>query len=77
MQVIVPAVKWWLENHYEVVSRRSNNVNMALKEYVRLKQWLTPTMMAHIATTVVLDAIGRGTTFKTSVTKVTMEIGRH
>ena len=38
MQVLVPAVTYWLERHYEVVKAKSNNVNLACKEYHRLQQ---------------------------------------
>ena len=34
-------------------------------------------MMAHIATTVVIDNLGRGTTFKTPIGTVRMTIGKH
>ena len=77
MQLLVPAVALWLEKHYESTTRRSRRVNFALKEYNRLQSWLTPQMMAHIAVTVVLDSLGRGTTFRTPVGSVKMEIGRH
>ena len=77
MQLLVPAVALWLEKHYESTMRRSRRVNFALKEYSRLKAWLTPQMMAHIGVTVILDSLGRGTTFKTPVGSVKMYIGKH
>ena len=77
LQVLVPAVTYWLEHHYETVLRKSRVINLAIHEYDRLKQYVTPTMMAHIACTCTLDALGRGSTFKTKITTLKMNIGQH
>lgn len=77
LQTMVPAVAWWLENHYEFTVRRNNNVGTAAKHYLRLRRYLKPEMMAHIALTTVLDSMGRGTTFKTMMLKLKCDIDRH
>ena len=77
LQALVPAVAWWLEHHYEEQLKKSRLVNQAAKEYNRMKSWLTPAMMAHITCTVVLDNLGRGTTYKTKINTLRMYIGRH
>ena len=77
LQVLVPAVALWLDRHDGYSGRQSNYAAQGLKEFRRLKSYLTPEMMAHIAITVTLDSLGRGTTFRTTYNSLCMYIGKH
>ena len=77
LQILVPAVEWWLENHYEASTKNGRRVNQALAEYTRIKRYMSPLMMAHISTTVVLDNIGTGTRFKSRINSIQKLIGEY
>jgi DNA-directed RNA polymerase len=76
LQALVPAVAKWLELHYKHSVAKSNYTGQSLRQYVRLKEWVDDFTMAHIAVTVVLDQLGRGTTFRTPINTVQAHIGR-
>ena len=77
LQVLVPAVAWWLDNHDGYNSRQTNYACRSLKQFRNLKPYLSSEMMAHIAVTVMLDCLGRGTTFNTTYNSLCMYIGKH
>ena len=77
MQVLVPAVAWWLDNHYEAGLKRARTANVGAAQFSRMRGYVTTSMMAHIAVTVVLDKLGRGSTFRTPINTVRMWIGKH
>jgi DNA-directed RNA polymerase len=75
LQTLVPGAAYWLDHHIETSKRRSNCVGQAISEILRLSAWVDTTTMCHIATSVILDSLGRGTSFRTTITKVQIEIG--
>ena len=76
LRAMVPAIAKYLELHEEAVKRRQNNVGYCLAQYSRLKQYIDPFTMAHIAMSVVLNSLGRGICFKKPINSIRIQIGR-
>ena len=72
--ILVPFVAQWLDGHFEATAQRGR-AGVAVAELKRLEVWVDTTTMAHIALSVVLDCLGRGSTIKTKITAVKQLIG--
>jgi DNA-directed RNA polymerase len=73
---LVPALADWLEGRDEVIAMSPNRAGFALKEYRRIKTWLSPETIAHITISTILDQCGRGVSMKARISTVQKEIGR-
>jgi DNA-directed RNA polymerase len=72
---MVPAIADWLENH-EARALGRGRVGTAIKEYNRIKTWVEPVTIAHIALSVILDKLGRGTSLGAKINNVQVAIGQ-
>ena len=72
---IVPSAAYWLDKHYNYQQLRTRNVGHELVLMRRVTNWVDSYTLAHIGLTVILDLLGRGTTFKTPMTMVRKQIG--
>ena len=72
--ILVPFVANWLDKHFEATAQRGR-AGVAVAELTRLQVWVDTTTMAHIALSVVLDSLGRGSTIKTKITALKAAIG--
>jgi DNA-directed RNA polymerase len=75
LQTLVPGAAYWLNHHIETVKRRSSRVGHSVTETLRLNTWVDAETCCHIAVSVILDSLGRGASFKTSIGKVQIFIG--
>ena len=77
LRSLVPGSAYWLDHHIEAVKRRgTQRAGVSYAEITRMAGWIPIATMTHIATSVILDSLGRGSTFKRTVASVQMSIGR-
>ena len=76
MYLLVPAMVIWLDNHVAKSLASPGKCGVSFAEYTRMLRWCDSYMMAHIGLSVVLDALGRGSSFKTKINTLQMRIGK-
>lgn len=74
---LVPSVADWLQRHDNYVALRGHHAGFAMREYRRIKTWIDPYTISHLAVTVILDCLGRGSSMKTKIPTVQVRIGKY
>lgn len=79
LRLMVPATAKWLELHIAQVEKRSkrSGTGWCYSEIKRIATWVDFYTIAHIGLATVLDAVGRGQTFRTPINTVQAKIGKH
>lgn len=74
--LIVPVLIAELERHNEWLDKQPNRAGVAIKQYRRVKSWMSTATIAHISLSVILDSLGRGYSLGSSYTELVIEIGK-